>query len=184
MRTSIDSLAAYNLHQGSPAQRLADGLFEAIFYEAFVAEETFEIPPMGVRGDYAYLVRAPVFESGLVNGPALIGENVFTLAAPGLDCEGGTRFGVGYDVVLDCDRDGVLTQGDYLDGGDATAAGFYVVHDTTRPGPLAVSSSQYSGGSWLGQLTDYPTAIGAMGQLPLVVISHGNGHDYTWYDYL
>ena len=32
--------------------------------------------------------------------------------------------------------------------------------------------------------TYYPTDIGTMGELPLVSISHGNGHNYQWYDYL
>ncbi len=113
-----------------------------------------------------------------------IQENTFTLAAAGqLDSDAGAGLGVGYDVVFDCDQDGLLGEADSIDG-SGDEAGVYVVHDTTRPGPLAVSDITYSGGSWLGQVTCYPTAIALMGKLPLIVISHGNGHSYTWYNYL
>jgi len=86
-------------------------------------------------------------------------------------------------VVIDVNGDGLLSEGDYADGYRG-AAGFYVVKDTVAPGPLLTTAINYSGGSWLGQRTWYPTNIGELGQLPLVVISHGNGHNYTWYDYL
>ncbi len=90
---------------------------------------------------------------------------------------------VPYDLVIDFNRNGLLDSGDYIDGrGDA--GGFYVVRDLTTTGPLATTSRSYSGGSFLGQLTYYPSTLASMGELPLVVISHGNGHDYTWYTYL
>jgi len=113
-----------------------------------------------------------------------IQDNTFTMALAGqLDSDAGAGLGVGYDVVLDCDQDGLLGDADYSDGaGDE--AGFYAVHDTTLSGPLAVTEATYSGGSWLGQDTYYPTNIASMGQLPLVVVSHGNGHNYTWYDHI
>ena len=108
--------------------------------------------------------------------------NTFTLDAGTLIGAAGTGVGVGYDVVIDTDQNGLLGPGDMIDGADG--AGFYVVHDLTQAGPLAVSSVNYSGGSFLGQRTFYPTAIVGMGQLPVVIISHGNGMQYTWYDYL
>ena len=113
-----------------------------------------------------------------------IQANTFLVAGAGeLSADAGIGLGVGYDVVLDFDQDGQLDSGDYIDGfGDE--AGLYVVHDTTQPGPLAVTEVIYSGGTWLGQDTYYPTAIAGMGELPLIVISHGNGHDYTWYDHI
>lgn len=86
------------------------------------------------------------------------------------------------DVVLDFDRDGAYGPGDLLDGGDTV--GLAAVKDLSAEGPHKVVMAQYSGGSWLGQVLYYPQDIGTMGQVPLVVVSHGNGHDYTWYDYL
>lgn len=113
-----------------------------------------------------------------------IQQNTFQVAAANeLSADAGTGLGVGYDVVIDADRDGLLDGYDYADGyqGDA---GFYMVADTVELGPLAATAIQYSGGTWLGQRTWYPTNIASLGELPLVVISHGNGHLYTWYDYL
>jgi hypothetical protein len=95
----------------------------------------------------------------------------------------GTALAQAYDLVLDFDGDGALGPGDLIDG-LGEAAGLWVFGDLTMPGPHGVETLQYSGGSWLGQRTYHPSDIASMGQLPLVVISHGNGHDYTWYDYL
>ena len=92
-----------------------------------------------------------------------------------LDADGGIDFGVGYDLVCDVNRNGVLDGADLVDGLGAEAA-FAIGPDTTAPGPLATTTINYSGGTWRGQRTYYPTNIGAMGALPLVVISHGNGH--------
>jgi hypothetical protein len=117
-------------------------------------------------------------------GGTTIQDNTFLVTGPyDLNADAGTGLGVGYDVVLDCDQDGELGDGDYIDG-LSTEAGLYAVHDFTELGPLGVTEVQYSGGTWLGQDTYYPSNIGSMGQLPLIVISHGNGHDYRWYDHL
>ncbi|MCB9858239.1 MAG: DNRLRE domain-containing protein [Phycisphaerales bacterium] len=102
--------------------------------------------------------------------------------------DAGTDVGVGYDIVIDCDRDGFLDSGDYIDGlGDE--AGMYIVNDLTMVGPLATTFADYfvTGISAPGhgaERTWYPMNIASMGQLPLVVISHGNGQQHTWYDYL
>ncbi len=112
-----------------------------------------------------------------------IQENTFLVSAGDLSGDAGSGLGVGYDVVLDFNQNGVLDGGDYIDG-YGKDAGFYVVRDTSQTGPLAVSTAVYSGGTWLGQKTYYPTNIAAMGQLPLVVVSHGNGHFYQWYDHI
>ena len=117
-----------------------------------------------------------------------IEDNTFGIApANTLDSDAGTGLGVGYDVVFDCDQDGELSEADYSDGvGDE--AGFYVVHDTTTLGPLATTAIQYVvsdvSSGFVNERTWYPTNIATLGQLPLIVISHGNGHQYTWYDYL
>ena len=113
-------------------------------------------------------------------------------AASQLNANAGTGLGVAYDVVLDCDRNGQLGDGDYVDGMTGEA-GFYVVHDTTAAGPLAVTQQDYNLPAALvtsfdalttGERLYYPNNVGAMGRLPLVVISHGAGHDYRWYDHI
>ena len=111
-------------------------------------------------------------------------SNTFVADPGSLSGEAGTGLGVGYDVVVDVNRNGVLDGGDVIDGLDDTVSGAYVVRDPTLPGPLAVTETLYSGGVWLGQDTYYPSNVASLGQLPLVVISHGNGHNYTWYDHI
>ena len=95
----------------------------------------------------------------------------------------GTELGVGYDVVLDTNGDGLLDPGDWIDGLSGEP-GFFIVRPTQLPGPLPVTETIYSGGPWLGQDLYYPTNIASLGKLPLVVVSHGNGHLYTWYDHI
>ncbi len=124
-----------------------------------------------------------------------IQANTFTVAAPfELSGNAGTGFGVGYDVVLDCNQDGLLNGDDYIDGRN-NESGFYVVHDTTAPGPLAVTQATYNlsaavgstygiPGTHLAEDLFYPTNISSMGVLPLIVIGHGNGHSYAWYDHI
>ncbi len=102
-----------------------------------------------------------------------------------------TGLGHGYDMVIDMNRNGIFDEGDFIDGyGDE--AGLYVIHDVTQPGPLEVITSEpYSVGTIFGIPSDetheilyYPAAIADMEPLPLIVISHGSGHDYTWYDHI
>ncbi len=117
-------------------------------------------------------------------GGTSIQDNTFMITAPyELSADAGIGLGVGYDVVLDLDRDGELGTGDFIDGfGDQ--AGMYAVHDTTQRGPLSVAAIVYSGGTWLGQNTYFPADIASMGQLPLIAIAHGGGHSYTWYGHI
>ncbi|MCB9916612.1 MAG: hypothetical protein H6828_15915 [Planctomycetes bacterium] len=96
----------------------------------------------------------------------------------------GPEIGVPFDVVIDLDRDGHLGPDDLIDGYDDVEAGLYIVHDLTQPGPYAVTETLYSGGSFLGQNTFYPSNIAELGELPLIVVSHGNGHNYQWYDHI
>ena len=128
-------------------------------------------------------------------GGSTIQDNTFQVAGPfELNADAGTDLGVGYDVVLDCDQDGLLSDGDFIDG-LSNEAGLYVVHDTTAPGPLAVTEVLYSiapgiGASFgipatkLAEDLYYPNDIASMGELPIIIVSHGNGHDYTWYDHI
>jgi len=128
-----------------------------------------------------------------------IQQNTFVIDTgmlPGPDeapLSGDTSIGVGYDVVIDFDQDGQFTDGvDLIDGYDDEQAGFYVCRNLTlggtlgQPGagPFGVTEITYSGGTMLQQNTYYPTNIASMGQLPLVVVSHGNGHNYQWYNHL
>jgi len=96
----------------------------------------------------------------------------------------GVAMGVPYDVVVDLDQDGLFDHSDLIDGFDDVEAGLYVVHDIQMPGPHAVTEILYSGGTFLGQDTYYPSDIASLGQLPLLVVSHGNGHNYQWYDHI
>ncbi|GAG27143.1 unnamed protein product, partial [marine sediment metagenome] len=83
-------------------------------------------------------------------GGSTIQENTFSVTGPyDLDSDAGIGLGVGYDVVCDCDQDGQLGGGDYIDG-QSNEAGLYVVHDTTQPGPLTVVETQYSVGPVFG----------------------------------
>lgn len=115
---------------------------------------------------------------------ATVQDNIILLSQT-LDANAGLNLGVPYDVVLDVNRNGLLDGQDYIDGArERNEAGFYVVVDTAAAGPLAVTEVIYSGGTWLGQDLYYPTNIAQLGQLPLIVVSHGNGHNYTWYDHI
>ncbi len=119
-----------------------------------------------------------IFDGDTIQGATFTLDNSDLLSS-----DAGLGLGVGYDLVCDFNRNGVLDGGDRIDGlGDE--AGFYVVHDITQLGPLPASSVEYTGGDWLGQRTWYPDEITSMGALPLIVISHGHGMDYRWYDYL
>jgi hypothetical protein len=127
----------------------------------------------------------------LVNfGSTDIQSCTFTLAGTNtLASDAGTGIGVPYDLVIDVNGNGILDTGDFCDAMDPKEAGFYVVKNLTTAGPLAVTTiSTYTvSGPTAGFTSErayYPTNIASMGQLPLIVISHGNGHNYTWYDYL
>jgi len=124
-----------------------------------------------------------------------IQANTFEVAAAStLNANAGAGLGVGYDVVLDCDQNASLSDGDFIDGlsGDA---GLYMVHDTTAPGPHAVTESVYNLDAGVattfgipatrrGQDLYFPTNIAAMGRLPIVILGHGNGHQFEWYDHI
>jgi HYDIN/CFA65/VesB-like, Ig-like domain len=124
-----------------------------------------------------------------------IQANTFEVAAAStLNADAGASIGVPYDVVLDCDQNGTLSDGDFIDGLSGEA-GLYMVGDTTALGPHAVTEQIYnldSGvassfgipGDKLGEDLYFPTNIAAMGRLPVVIISRGNGHDFRWYDHI
>lgn len=87
-----------------------------------------------------------------------------------------------YSVVLDFDRDGQLSPGDLVDGFDEP--GFSVLGDLSGPGPYPVQSADITLDPDNPFMLYWPVSLDVLEPLPLVVISHGNGHDYHWYDYL
>jgi hypothetical protein len=124
-----------------------------------------------------------------------IQANTFEVAAAStLSANAGAGLGVPYDVVLDCDQNGNLSTGDFIDGLDVEA-GLYMVHDVTAAGPHAVTEEIYnldatfaSGfgipNNKLGEDLYFPTNAASMGLLPIVIISRGNGHNFQWYDHI
>lgn len=119
-----------------------------------------------------------------------IADSVIPLDTSGLPGADGLKIATGFDLVLDVDGDGALSGGDLIDGlGDE--AGFWIVTDLTVFGPLAVSqvgsfdtNVPAIPATFQLQRIYYPTDVQNMSPRPLVVISHGNGHQYTWYDWI
>jgi hypothetical protein len=108
------------------------------------------------------------------------------------DADGTFLLGRGYDVIVDTNGNALLDGFDLVDG-TLDRAGFHVVEDFVtfeRPdaretGPYAVTEVLFSGGTTFTQQDIYfPTNVGELGRLPLIVVSHGNGHNYQWYDHL
>ncbi len=133
------------------------------------------------------------------NGPNIQG-NTFVVVAPNqLSANAGLGLGVGYDIVIDVNQDGILNGDDYIDGRN-NESGFYRVHDTSAPGPEAVTELTYNingavaatygiPGGFESQNLFFPTnvagVVAATGEnLPLIIVSHGNGHQYEWYDHI
>ena len=164
-----------------------------------IAIDPFELPGcVGHHIDvYVTAHRSPaewVADPTLVDetgGPLLVtpvagsrARNVVVLDAGTLNgVTGTTEVGVGYDVVLDFNRNGILDRADRIDGWGAEA-GLYVMPNMTKYGPHTPRERLYNGGTLLRQDVYYPAGIAALGQLPVVIISHGNGHNYQWYDHL
>jgi hypothetical protein len=88
-----------------------------------------------------------------------------------------------WDLVADLDGDGALSAGDLLDAAPERGA-FEVTPDLSAPGPYTAVRSNRNDGGWLVQQVWYPAEIGTFTKpAPLVLLSHGNGHDYRWYDH-
>ena len=104
--------------------------------------------------------------------------------------DAGERLGVGYDLVVDANRNGELDGGDLIDGlGDET--GFWKFKDITTLGPVATTRVSTYTATFPGipssrnqQRLTYPTDIGSRSDVPVVIVAHGNGQDYRWYDYI
>ncbi len=88
-----------------------------------------------------------------------------------------------FDIVVDVDRNGRLDAGELIGGlGQPDVA---LLGDLTQPGPWPVrqQTKNYTR-AWRDKRVYAPRGLQPGQQLPLVFISHGNGHDYRWYDYL
>lgn len=112
-----------------------------------------------------------------------LGSNATPVMFGPIDGNAGDLFGVGYDFVIDLDWDNRLGPGDFIQG-LGNHPGAWVVAPPQLPGQHATSEVLISGGTWLGEDIFYPTDIANMGQVPLIVVSHGNGHNYTWYGHI
>lgn len=87
-----------------------------------------------------------------------------------------------WDVVADFDRDGTLSPGD-LARGPGSRPVLVLGTSIAAPGPHPIQQVDVNlGGQWLSQRVYWPTDLDGSDPAPLVVISHGNGHDYRWYD--
>ncbi|MEQ1571724.1 MAG: hypothetical protein ABMA64_39210, partial [Myxococcota bacterium] len=118
--------------------------------------------------------------SDAVAGPVSIA--VGDDAAPLWDPPAGADWFTSYDVVADFGGDGRLDPGDLLDG--LGEAAFAVVGDPSAPGPYTPQSTTLSVDYLHTMRIYYPSELDELDPMPVVVMSHGNGHDYTWYDYL
>jgi predicted dienelactone hydrolase len=122
-------------------------------------------------------------------GTTLSGS-IGTLTMTGIAAGSGDSPGRGLDLVVDADRNGILSSGDLIDGG-GDGPGMWYVKDLSAAGPYAVTQvASYDVND--ADIIDtmeleriyYPSTIASLSPRPLVVISHGNGHNYAWYDYL
>ncbi|MEO0651592.1 MAG: hypothetical protein AAFZ65_13030 [Planctomycetota bacterium] len=110
-------------------------------------------------------------------------QNTFTIDSGSLTGPSTATFGRGFDIVVDVDGDGLLSAGDLVDG-YTSGAGLFVCQDPSLPGPYDVVETLYSGGNFLGQNLFYPANAAELDQLHLVIVSHGNGHNYQLYDHI
>ncbi len=135
----------------------------------------------------------------MLNGPNIQGNTFIVANAGDLSANAGLGLGVGYDVVLDFNQNGVLDGNDFIDGRN-NESGFYMVHNTTAAGPEAVTQLNYNINGVVAtnfgippgfeaERLFFPTNVAgvkaATGKnLPLIIVSHGNGHQYIWYDHI
>ena len=130
-----------------------------------------------VRG----MPQAHTFSALSIDGAEVALTGSETLAAAD-----GLNISTGYDLVVDADRNGTLSDGDYIDGlaiAPADANGFSVFTNISEMGPLTPVMVDSSSSQGVLRL-NYPAELASVGPLPIVVIVHGGGHDYRWYDYL
>ncbi|MFT7487375.1 MAG: hypothetical protein ACI9F9_003236, partial [Candidatus Paceibacteria bacterium] len=113
-----------------------------------------------------------------------LAENTLLIDGGNLPGPVGDDLSRGFDVVIDLDGDGELGSGDFIDGrGDGH--GLAVFRDLVANGNHSVTSLLHDhGGSFHRQEIFYPSDIAQLGQRSLIVVSHGNGHNFLWYDHI
>jgi hypothetical protein len=106
-----------------------------------------------------------------------------------LNADAGENIGVAYDVVIDANRNGELDAGDIIDGLDGP--GMWLFKDLTTLGPAARTRVATYTAVFPGiptthdeQRLTYPSDIASRSNVPVVIIAHGNGQQYVWYDYM
>jgi hypothetical protein len=173
-------------HEGAPLQLAVDpGTHPALVGQT---ADLYVVASKTVAGwasdatlvDLTSAVEIVTFVAGTIQA------NTFTVDGGTLSGNAGIELGVAYDVVIDVDQDGLLGPGDVIDGLSDQEAGAYVVRDTSAPGPLSTVELTYdlSAAAWDEQNTFYPANVASLGKLPLIVVSHGNGHNYQWYEHI
>jgi hypothetical protein len=118
-------------------------------------------------------------------------SNTFDLTgSASIPADAGEDIGVAYDMVIDVNRDGELDAGDLIDG-SGDEVGFWMLKDLTQAGPAAATRVDTYTATFPGipsarnqQRLTYPSDIAIRTDVPVVIISHGNGQDYRWYDYM
>lgn len=90
------------------------------------------------------------------------------------------RPGHAFDVVIDTDMNGVLSNSDYIDG--LYSAGFYIIGNMNINGPYDVDTALYEVEEFLTFKLWWPEGISEMPKQPLVVFSHGWTHEYWYYE--
>ncbi len=124
------------------------------------------------------------------SGGASTADNIAMMGGTGfLNADAGESIGVPYDVVIDVDGDGELSAGDLIDGYDGV--GFWLFKDLTTLGPVGTTRVATYTATFPGiptsrdeQRLTYPSDIASRTNVPVVIISHGNGQQYVWYDYM
>jgi hypothetical protein len=128
----------------------------------------------------------------LFPGGASVTENLFILdGSDQLAVDPPTEeIGWVFHIVVDTNRNGQLDAGDLIDGPGA-GGGIVKFKDLTTLGPVPTTRVDTYTATFPGiistrnqQRLTYPSDIAARTDVPLVVIAHGNGQDYRWYDYI
>lgn len=81
-------------------------------------------------------------------------------------------------AAMDCDRNGLVSERDYIQIDAVSIYGNF-----SQNGSHIIDSAEFiSDHGWLRHLIYFPQV--SSGKLPLIVIAHGGGHQYNWYEFL